>query len=156
MRICSSCLKELDLSRFYVRKSGEKIGQVYNHCISCLKLRGRRYYKENRTRQLGLANERRRKYVKIKKAIVYKLKDKPCADCGKTYPHYVMDFDHRDKSKKTDNIAHLISQNYFSEKKLLDEISTCDVVCANCHRIRTYSHLDKKVVLELISPEYEL
>ena len=24
----------------------------------------------------------------------------PCYDCGVKYPHYVMDFDHRDSSKK--------------------------------------------------------
>ena len=138
MKICSHCKKEKELIEFYQRRSGKKEGQYYNHCVSCLKERGVRYYAQNRERQLKLANERRRRYVKIKKEIVYKLKDEPCTDCGQRYPHYVMDFDHRKGTKKTANIAHLISQNYFSKEKLLDEISKCDLVCANCHRIRTY------------------
>ena len=139
MRVCSKCKQERDLSEFYRRKSGKKSGQFYNHCKSCLRSRGIRYYAQNRERQLKLANKRRQRYVKIKKEIVYRLKDKPCVDCGKKYPHYVMDFDHKEGSKKTGNIAHLVSQNYFSREKLLAEINSCDLVCSNCHRIRTYN-----------------
>jgi hypothetical protein len=30
------------------------------------------------------------------KAYLKTLKEKPCADCGNTFPFYVMDFDHRE------------------------------------------------------------
>ena len=57
----------------------------------------------------------------------------PCADCGVEYPACVMDFDHKGSEKKFQ-----ISNRYVgSLSKLLAEIGKCDVVCANCHRIRT-------------------
>ena len=64
-----------------------------------------------------------------------KAKDKPCIDCGIKYDPWVMDFDHlRDKE-------FTISSFYanYSETKLLSEIAKCDVVCSNCHRIRTHN-----------------
>lgn len=61
---------------------------------------------------------------------------KPCADCQKSYPHYVMDFDHV-RGKKIDNVADIMRVN-MSRKKLWDEIAKCDLVCSNCHRARTH------------------
>ena len=44
-----------------------------------------------------------------------------------------MDFDHI-RGKKLHNVAWLVN---VSERRLLEEIAKCDLVCANCHRIRT-------------------
>jgi len=46
-----------------------------------------------------------------------------------------MDFDHRDPNVKVDHVASMLSAGV---NKLEAEIAKCDVVCANCHRIRTY------------------
>jgi hypothetical protein len=60
----------------------------------------------------------------------------PCADCGELFPYYVMDFDHlRDKKRAVSNMRS------YSEVKILEEIAKCDLVCANCHRERTYQRL---------------
>ena len=60
----------------------------------------------------------------------------PCADCGGRFKAYQMDFDHRDRSAKsfrlTSGRAMLMARS-----RLLEEIGKCDVVCANCHRVRT-------------------
>lgn len=61
-------------------------------------------------------------------------KDKPCADCKKKYPHYVMHFDHL--GNKEFGISDY--KNRYSIKRLQKEINKCEVVCANCHAIRTY------------------
>jgi len=61
------------------------------------------------------------------------LKNKPCSDCGKTYPPICMDFDHI-KGIKEYNVARLTTSKI---SLLLKEIDKCDVVCSNCHRIRT-------------------
>lgn len=58
----------------------------------------------------------------------------PCVDCGNTYPPECMDWDHRPEEEKLFSIS---SRKYVAEKKILDEIAKCDLVCANCHRIRT-------------------
>jgi hypothetical protein len=61
-----------------------------------------------------------------------------CLDCGlKVEPHitYVFDYDHRDPHLKSFTISqHLHS---YTEYVLLQEMSKCDLVCANCHRHRT-------------------
>jgi hypothetical protein len=55
-------------------------------------------------------------------------------DCGNTFPPVCMDFDHRDADSKSFNIA---SRIQLSIEKLAAEIAKCDLVCSNCHRIRT-------------------
>ena len=61
----------------------------------------------------------------------------PCTDCNVNYPAYVMDFDHtRDKLY---NISALINSS--SMTKIKAEIAKCELVCANCHRQRTYLRL---------------
>lgn len=71
-----------------------------------------------------------------KRMFVAKIKDVPCMDCGQKYPFYVMDLDHRDPTNKIQNVGKLINQSW---EKILLEIDKCDVVCSNCHRIRTYN-----------------
>lgn len=60
---------------------------------------------------------------------------KSCMDCG-TDDFKVLEFDHRDPKKKEISIAR--ARLDWSWQKILKEIAKCDVVCANCHRIRTY------------------
>lgn len=73
-----------------------------------------------------------------KRAIIRAAKDKPCADCGMRYPYYVMDLDHV-TGEKIINVALMVGWGY-TETEILAEISKCDVVCANCHRERTFRH----------------
>lgn len=66
--------------------------------------------------------------------VMRRAKDKPCQDCGIKYPAYVMDFDHvrGDKVRKVSGLTN------GSTSVILAEIAKCDVVCANCHRQRTF------------------
>ena len=60
-----------------------------------------------------------------------------CTDCGENNP-IVLDFDHiRDKKY---NISRMIHDG-FSWKAIVKEMEKCEVVCANCHRIRTHDRL---------------
>lgn len=67
--------------------------------------------------------------------------DSGCVDCGE-YNHIVLDFDHL-KDKKY-NISRMIHDG-FSWAAIKKEIAKCEVVCANCHRIRTYNRITKKI-----------
>jgi len=58
----------------------------------------------------------------------------PCIDCGET-DITVLDFDHRERSGKTDDIAALIRRG--NPKLLVSEMAKCDVRCANDHRRKT-------------------
>src|SRR5262245_51746542 len=63
-------------------------------------------------------------------------KDRPCVDCGFKYPWYVMDFDHCRGTKKF-NLS-VATSHVRSTATIQAEIDKCDVVCANCHRSRTF------------------
>ena len=58
----------------------------------------------------------------------------PCMDCGGSFPPECMDFDHRDPSSKRMPVSKAVEKSW---KTLLEEIEKCDLVCANCHRVRT-------------------
>lgn len=61
-------------------------------------------------------------------------KMKPCMDCGfiPTVPEQ-MEYDHREN--KLGTVSQLIRRGSISKTK--EEINKCDLVCANCHRLRT-------------------
>lgn len=60
--------------------------------------------------------------------------DAGCADCGFNSHAEALDFDHRDPAKKNFNIGKKAYDRAW--ETVLAEIAKCDVVCANCHRIR--------------------
>jgi hypothetical protein len=70
-------------------------------------------------------------------AYIKKAKNKPCADCGKKFPYYVLDFDHV-KGKKSFNISSAVNMGV-SLERLLEEIKKTEIVCSNCHRERTFN-----------------
>lgn len=59
-----------------------------------------------------------------------------CIDCKEKYPHYVLQFDHLPGFEKIDSPSQLF-HNY-SRDKAMEEVAKCEVVCANCHMIRTH------------------
>ncbi len=82
-------------------------------------------------------SRRKRRHIKRNREIVLELKSQPCADCGRTFPPYVMDFDHLgEETGEVSSFVYTMTAN-----RLLAEVERCEVVCANCHRIRTYKPL---------------
>jgi hypothetical protein len=56
-------------------------------------------------------------------------------DCGVQYITAVMEFDHV-RGVKTSSLSEMVSKGKRPDQ-LDEEIAKCDLVCANCHRIRT-------------------
>ena len=126
---CSKCLVEKPASKFYVRRLKART-ILQTDCIECTKAYHREHYRANKETYLNNARVNKRlAYDKINK-----LKDNPCTDCGGSFPPEAMDFDHTEDNKEY-SIALLVSMN--SLKKALVEIEKCELVCANCHRVRT-------------------
>lgn len=79
-------------------------------------------------------------------AAVRAAKDRPCADCGEWFPPMCMDFDHRPGEVKHPSLAYtgrkvpvsMTSLACTNLEVFLEEAKKCDVVCANCHRLRTW------------------
>jgi hypothetical protein len=122
LRTCHRCETERPLDMFYAemeaRATARRGRPVRHACRVCQKA----------------ANERktagRRQYVRDLKI------RHGCSDCGITSEHpEIFDFDHRPGETKIKSVAALITSG--PQDALEAEIAKCDLVCANCHRIRT-------------------
>lgn len=69
-----------------------------------------------------------------RQALLETLKTDPCMDCGGTFPPECMDFDHRDPAEKIAGVKTMKTRGIAA---MMTEIAKCDLVCSNCHRIRT-------------------
>lgn len=84
----------------------------------------------------------RRKERARRRAILNEIKmSAGCADCGYAKAPVALDFDHRDPSTKSFNVSAGVDASR-PWAIILTEIEKCDVVCANCHRIRTFGVVD--------------
>jgi len=121
-RTCHRCKVEQPLDQFYVEAEARAtVRRGKRHTMPC---RGcqQRYQAERRAPRQAIAD-------KIKM-------DAGCMDCG-LRPKYaqVLEFDHRPDEDKLFHISDRMVSGTVED--LLAEIAKCDIVCANCHRIRT-------------------
>ena len=87
---------------------------------------------------MGRTPAHRRAYLKcLSVKIDLKLKAGSCVDCGLRCTranYFVFDWDHINPSEKTVGIASINTGLDSLER----EIEKCELVCANCHRYRTF------------------
>lgn len=119
-RICGKCKKN-------------KIEKEYmGYCYSCKREYDVRWNEQNKEKKMKtirrLRDERK---ILNRKLICDYLIDHPCTDCNEKNI-IVLEFDHlRDKEYPIP-----IGLRDRTWKTVLKEIEKCEVVCANCHRIR--------------------
>jgi hypothetical protein len=117
-RVCKSCGCEKSLDNF--AKAGIYKGVEYKRhlCVPCY----------------SLSKKPRRK--KIKEDFIEWKKTLECSRC-KNNDYRVLEFHHKNPLEKEFSIANMVDRG-FSKEKINDEVSKCDVLCANCHRIVHY------------------
>jgi len=82
------------------------------------------------------ASKKRQYRQKIKQYIIDIKSATACHDCGIHWPFYVMQFDHVTGIKEFD--LWRAGDSICSLTRINQEIAKCEIVCANCHAIRTY------------------
>jgi hypothetical protein len=111
-------------------------------CKACRKTYDHEYYVENSTRwaenKLAWKIERARWLRGLKTG-------KPCTDCGGSFPPEALQWDHRPGTIKVGEISDGLKNR--SRAMILEEIAKCDLVCANCHAIRTYNRWHEAVAI---------
>lgn len=128
-KLCRKCNTVKPVSLFSRRKFKTKIG-YQPYCKKCNSILMKELYdKGPRKRQVRAWNRKKRKFLKGL-AISYKLK-KGCKICGYNKNPYALDFHHL--NSKSEDISRLVGFGT-SEKRLMEEMSKCIVLCANCHR----------------------
>ncbi len=135
MPVCSKCKIERNIEEFSWNYDKRR-----KQCKYCCRKVIKAHYEKNKEDYLSRTQNRRLEIYKI----VNELKNKPCMDCGKIYPPYMMDFDHREGTNKISEIGNLIRDRMVLAE-ILVEIEKCDIVCANCHRFRTQERLPRTV-----------
>ena len=131
---CSRCRQFLPADAF-PREGPKKAGRPNAWCKRCHSQYNRNYFKAHP----GLYARRKRERARRLAAFIRNLKEgRPCADCGASYPYFVMDFDHVGAKRFAISKA---PTHALSVKRLLEEIDRCELVCANCHRVRTWKRL---------------
>jgi hypothetical protein len=96
-----------------------------------------RYARDGGKHREYVAVNRRRRRIETRE-LLESFKSAPCADCGVCYPPCVMDFDHLADKEFLISSA---TKRGLSNARLLAEIAKCEVVCSNCHRLRSWSRL---------------
>jgi hypothetical protein len=134
MKHCNKCDKTKPLAEFSKRK--EKWAAWCKPCFSA-------YNKKRWSANSVKLNKRKRKFDATRKQeielkVIEYLKANPCVSCGETNL-LVLDFDHL--GNKEFNIAKAIWSIY-SWSKIDKEIKKCQVLCSNCHRIKTAHQLN--------------
>lgn len=143
-RKCSKCSLIKLANEFYLRKKGPRAGDYYEKCKECMKSRGRNYYHQNHERQLKLALLRKERYIEERRGYINEYKrNKTCMDCRGKFPPVAMDFDHREDEAKSRTISRMVFRDTSNFEKIKEEMTKCDLVCANCHRVRTHDRIQK-------------
>jgi len=130
--ICNTC-KNVFLVTELMKDAARSKG-YRNKCRGCLREQSRIAYGERLSRPVReYRHDRRVRNILEKKEMLDALREVPCLDCGGRFPTCAMDFDHMR------NKLFGIMGSYMSKtmEQLLDEVEKCEIVCSNCHRIRT-------------------
>lgn len=127
-RKCKLCGEEKILSEF--ASAGTISGKKYFRykCIPC-------YSKFKNIRKSLI----RKQYYEIKKGF-------KCCNCGND-DFRVLEFDHINRNKKELCISEAMGRGC-SLEKIKKEIDKCQVLCANCHRIKTWEEGIGKTIEE--------
>ena len=127
-RSCAKCGASRPETAFHRSRTGQ-----FSYCRDCRRAYDRRYYAEcGRTARLARA----RAWRVAARVWMDTLKEgRACADCGELFPTYVMHWDHLPGHYKVADVSAMVSSR--RREIVLDELKKCELVCANCHVMRT-------------------
>lgn len=132
-RLCGRCQTLKSTDEFHRRRGNG--WQAW--CKACRREYDAEYHQ--RTRPIRMAQKKR---YKVELNDWYRsLKDgKSCVDCGGMFHYSAMEWDHRPGVTKVGGLSSIVKKTN-SRRRVLEEISKCDLVCANCHAVRTYNRI---------------
>ena len=136
MKYCNACKQTKSKSEF--NRNVSRSDGLQSQCRLCKKRRFRSYYRKNARVRHEIKERNVTRREDSKRLFLAFLKDKSCMDCG-TDDTRVLECDH--VGVKHYNISLMVTTGYKWET-ILKELTQCEIVCANCHRIRTYKRSD--------------
>jgi hypothetical protein len=151
MKRCTKCDEVLPREPEYWHKEQRRPDGFTQWCRICMNKKHAEYMHENKDKNRAYAMQHSRSLAQE----VRDLKERSgCADCKSILPHYMLDFDHLDAESKEMSISRMINMRV-SRERLYAEIEKCEVVCANCHRARTWDRLEHRYDTEAYADDEE-
>ena len=123
MKACTKCGIPKETEEFAKKK-----GRASSWCKECHNIYTRHHYKSNKE-YYSTRNKTHRE--EMKKWMADIKSDLQCIKCREA-TLMCLDFHHRDPGLKDCSIYQAIRR--WGKKRIIEEISKCDVLCANCHR----------------------
>jgi len=123
--LCRGCRQERERAEYALSLSPDEL----NRLTQLREARGLSPAEKEKRRQRW---SRELKAMRVRRLNDYK-RAQPCKDCGQHLIPEAMDFDHL--GDKSFDISK--GNRKRSWPAVLSEIAKCDLVCANCHRVRT-------------------
>lgn len=124
-------LSTLKVQILRLRESGSTYNEIVRE-LGCSK--GTVSYYCGEAQKEKAARRKRDSRSTWRKAVQEYKQTRGCKDCGEMYPYWVLEFDHLEG--KSFNVSEVAKAS--SLEALMLEVSKCDVVCANCHRLRSH------------------
>ena len=130
--LCRRCGKRQPPSEFH-------LSSKYGHqpwCKSCRRGYDASYWKRTRETRVHF---RRLRQVELERWHRSLKRMTPCADCGGHFHHAAMHWDHLPGQPKRLEVSTLVHRG--SRRAAIHEMTKCELVCANCHAVRTYERV---------------
>ncbi len=137
MKVCSKCKVPKEDDEFSLDKK-KKDGRSYM-CKECHKEYMESYYRKKKDKWKNVKQDKKKRVEENKDKLLSLLQTSSCKDCGNSDSR-VLEFDHL-YSKRL-GVPMLVKHGY-SWETIKKEIDKCEIVCSNCHRIRTFERLKK-------------
>lgn len=132
MKLCTKCETEKSEDNFRWRNKNK--GKRAPWCKECFNAFERENYASNAKRRSDIRETQKRNVRRNMLHVLGYLKKRRCTDC-ETTDWRILEFDHV-RGTKISNISDMVRRGA-ALKRIDTEIEKCEVVCANCHRIRT-------------------
>jgi hypothetical protein len=129
LRRCGRCQRDLPFPAF-----GRYGARHQSYCRDCKREYDAAWYRANKAKRQARVRADRAAHVEWMNSLK---EGRPCADCGQAFPPYVMEWDHLPGTEKTLVLADTRRAAY-GRRRILAELAKCELVCANCHRERTF------------------
>lgn len=128
MKTCTYCKIDLPLDSFAKKGNGKQ-----SRCRRCQSILTKEHYRNNKQYYVDKAKSRNMAHRQAVLDFLADVLSSGCVDCGNADLR-VLEFDHL--GDKEHSISYMLSHHY-SIQAIQQEISKCEIVCSNCHAIRT-------------------
>ena len=125
VKICSKCKVNPALSQSKLCSGCKKERKAYD----------KDYFREHAKEKTANAIETKKSLLARYRALKH---GKICMACGGGPYHFcILDFDHLPGHRKVMDVSRMVRLGYAWEK-VVEEINKCQLICSNCHRLRTF------------------